>query len=166
MNVLRPTLNRKSTMTTFILPIDTLAREMEAFLMAFLDEFGGSLEELEHPPHDDDYLELVYTLVDDELNQRMRWTSRGYHAQTVLDKRFPDFIFRLDEERRDAFECDVIEPVRSTLLGALDVVIPSTTWDIWYTKRLGRDIVLEKGEDYRIMDWTKRYRKGEFTLHD
>lgn len=33
-------------------------------------------------------------------------------------------------------------------------------WFVWYVKRLGLDIVVEKGPDYRILDWERRMRAG------
>lgn len=33
-------------------------------------------------------------------------------------------------------------------------------WHVWYVRRLGLDILIEKGPDYRILDWERRMRAG------
>jgi len=34
------------------------------------------------------------------------------------------------------------------------------SWHVWYVRRLGLDIMIEKGPDYRILDWERRMKAG------
>lgn len=58
------------------------------------------------------------------------------------------------------YNTTVVEDIWYLLCQQISEIIPEKTWKVWTLCRLGRDLYLKEGEDYRIIDWMKN-NKGE-----
>lgn len=57
---------------------------------------------------------------------------------------------------------EVIAYVEEILHGVLKKYIPCKTWVVWYQKCIGDVVIIEPGDDYRIIDWERRMSTGEW----
>lgn len=60
------------------------------------------------------------------------------------------------------FQMEVTEVLRSKMFDKVSQVIPGATYDIYRTTRLPGGVLLEKGPDFRVVDWTRRMGCGEW----
>ena len=134
----------------------------------------------------DDCRRIVEAMMLDELTLQLKWLSKSdgeyqTHLQRVMLSIFPDWD-ALDPEqasnlpkehleiwREQAVKCStdiyrkVLEPLTLRIARWVGTAIPESTWDMWYVRPLGRDLVLEQGEDYRVWDWERRMSSGEWS---
>lgn len=153
-------------MRSFIIPVDRLSTALEAYLETYLQQFGKTVKDLPYQPTEDDLLIVVQTLIDDEINHRLKWAKSTRNLDMILERFFPSLVQNDEEVIEMDFEGDVIELVRDDILQLINTLIPENSWKIWHSRLLARDLILEEGEDYRIADWTARFARGEITLND
>ena len=55
---------------------------------------------------------------------------------------------------------NVVSFVEEILHNTLKNYIPNPTWIVWFQRCLGDVVILEPGEDYRILDWERRMADG------
>lgn len=60
------------------------------------------------------------------------------------------------------FAMEVGEVIRSKMFDKLSSIIPGPTYDIYRTARTAGGVLLEKGPDYRVVDWMRRTGNGEW----
>lgn len=56
------------------------------------------------------------------------------------------------------YDSTIIDAVWLAIQELINTALPEKTWKVWDIHRLGRDLYMKEGEDYRVMDWMKRYR--------
>lgn len=56
------------------------------------------------------------------------------------------------------YDSTVVDDVWLSINELVKMAIPEKTWKVWEVQRLGCDLYLKEGEDYRIKDWMKRHR--------
>ncbi len=130
---------------------------------------------------------LIRALLEDELNAQMAWVSINPDTRSQIEQVLLDLIPlwdalnenlhpQLPPEHLEAwkdqivrycgeFYRQVIEPTQKKVISWVQNIIPYRTWDVWTVRELGWDLVLEKGEDFRVLDWERRMASGEWT-HD
>ncbi|QVD49119.1 hypothetical protein LUCX_49 [Xanthomonas phage vB_XciM_LucasX] len=102
---------------------------------------------------------LVYALYLDAIEQRSHWAalagpSDAYERQmgkmiAGYSEAPMEFTARVFMDVVDEAEISVEESMRLIEAGG-------KTWNVWYVRQLGPSIMLEKGPDYRILDWERR----------
>lgn len=102
---------------------------------------------------------LVVALYLDQLQATSKWLpERNAHEHYELE------MYKLVEGWRDlttaqqkAFFSEVVqcayEDVHDWVLNFDD---GQASWHIWYVRRVGLDVIIEKGPDFRIVDWERR----------
>lgn len=117
--------------------------------------------------------ELIYAFVDDMLSARMRWSKSSYNYDNQLEKIFPWFaplknvrygntMHVVECEISSAFYEKILSVLEDEIIELVDDRIEDRTWNVWSISKLGRDIVLVEGPDYRILDWERRMQTGEW----
>lgn len=103
--------------------------------------------------------ELVVALYLDQLHGFCKWTPQAgtdfyYDSEMVkLVKGWKD----LSSQQQKAFYTEVIQPAYEEVHDwVLEFDRDQDSWHIWYVRRLGLDVIVEKGTDYRILDWERR----------
>jgi hypothetical protein len=56
----------------------------------------------------------------------------------------------------DDYTATLLDDAFQIIFQVVDTIIPNPTWDVWEIKCLGKDLFLNKLEDYRIKDWERR----------
>lgn len=117
--------------------------------------------------------DIIVCYIDDGINEQLRWARRSENADAALVKYFPWFNLVGDNKNGDGvvnpnvefsnhFYVDVLDRIEMRIHDLITQVIPDRTWDIWSMKRVGRTLYLVKGSDYRVMDWERRMKSGEW----
>lgn len=108
---------------------------------------------------------IVLQIVNDVLNKQLIWSKASEGLGDVLAEIFPFWENRYDERQTPlmaTFQMQVIGPLYSMINGFIYDTLPHQTWDVWYTNRMGLDVVLEQGEDYRIISWHRHIESGDW----
>ena len=58
----------------------------------------------------------------------------------------------------------VLMEVEDLIRNKMRELIPEKTWMVWLDKLTGDTIILEKHEDFRVLDWERRMATGEWTV--
>ena len=108
--------------------------------------------------------DLVAALYLDMLQETSKWAQVAGKADhtTAQWKRMVEnwteiSTRKLENELFVEVIRDAYEDIHDWLNG-FDSGEPS--WHVWYVRRLGLDIAIEKGPDFRILDWERRMRAG------
>lgn len=132
--------------------------------------------------------EIIRAIIDDTLNQKMIWVPKiaddNPHLNATMQKFFPQWdgkdeqhASRLPREhaavwREQAVIASdhafhrVIRPVINKINRLIAAAIPDETWQVWTVRPVGRDVGLLEGQDWRVLDWNRRMRNGEWSLND
>lgn len=110
----------------------------------------------------DQALNIVYLMLDDTVNSQMRWAKDRRQYEAALELAIPWLRMRQGDPRTDDYLCEAFDEIEVGINNLVELVIPTRTWMCWIARRVGSDALLVCGEDYRIMDWERRTRSGEW----
>lgn len=123
----------------------------------------------------------LYALAEDYLNRRQYWHAeyspgserllRGTERyDRIMSNFLPPEVWVLPGNRQinfaeqlSRFELDVGEFVRNRIYDRLQSVVPTATYDIYRSMLVPGGILLERGPDFRVVDWTRRMESGEWS---
>lgn len=116
-------------------------------------------------------LEIVNAIVEEELTSKLNWTYRkrvtenviGKHLDWWVDTNQPIMRKEQNAHFSDYFFNLIIDPlfdrISMMLLESLGVE-GKNLWCLWHTHPLNNDLVIERGEDYRLVDYERRVLEG------
>lgn len=169
-----------------IYPIENASAELEARYERFIEEGGYPLHVkayqldkdcavvVEALPKLKEWHLLAVDILDDALNTCLKWAHKTNQTETRLSDILPLYTMNEaesgSEERVRASESfweSVLDPVYAKLSNWIDEAVGGENdedlWRIWYIKPFKDKIILEKGMDYRVYDWQKRMKSGDWT---
>ena len=168
-----------------IYPLESAAIELAERYKQYLEEGGYPLHRMkfvleerqspiiiEHPPKVKEWHALLLAVVDDQFNSLMRWAEPSHKEESLLRQILPIYgdkasgllpskPYEQVSEAFDRFYSEVYDPVLTKINDWLDDLIgddPEDYWRIWHIRQMGRDILIERGIDYRVYEW-QRQRK-------
>ncbi len=103
--------------------------------------------------------ELLTALYLDQLHNFCKWTPIAGSDQYYEDQiqTMVEGWTGLATTQQQAFYREVLQPVYEEVHDWVARFDDSEdSWHIWYVRRLGLDVIIEKGPDYRIVDWERR----------
>lgn len=109
---------------------------------------------------------LIVAMYVDMLHETSRWARiAGYEEESATQKQWThmvkDWNDRVDRKLEQTLYRQVIEPVFEEIHNwVLNFDGSDPSWHVWYVRRMGLDIIIEKGQDYRVLDWTRRMEAG------
>lgn len=122
----------------------------------------------------------IHGLFEDYLFRQLYWHaeyrdggSRLLRPAERYDKVMSSFIppkyWHLPEHQMlvftqaiEKYELEVSDRVRTTVFDRMKKIVPEPTYDIFRTTLLPGGVLLQKGPDFRIVDWTRRMESGEW----
>lgn len=114
-----------------------------------------------------DALQIVQAMVEDFLNYQMHWTRQAT-CDALTNQRLAVLFPYWDDERAvkaaQHYHTAVLEQIFDTVGQVVQQFVPNKTWTMWYVSKYGRDMTIERGEDYRVLDWQRRMDSGEWTM--
>lgn len=155
-----------------ILPTGAIAQELQLCTQTFCENDGLPYFDLTGA------VDIVCSLAEDAIFSRLYWctgfTSTTDHRRQdelllrYLDWWQPGAKFALEEplsQISQAYHCFVADPICIKIQDMVDRVMgdvdSQALWCVWHTLRLGADLVLEKGEDYRVIEFERQVLAGQ-----
>jgi len=141
-----------------ILPTGQWAQELHHHINNFTvpNRLGAFTEE--------QVLDITVAIVEDFIFERLEWTQPRDLMEQVMCKHIPWYTPRGNDSLSTSFYMEVIDPyvlrIGHLTAQVLPITSQSSRWLVWYTLRLGNDLVVEKGGDFRILDWEQRVSEG------
>lgn len=117
----------------------------------------------------DDTIKLAYYLVDKIVSKKMIWCRRV--ADYIFEHRLRELMpwyddIRCVNELLIPFE-EILTATADELEESIELLIPeAATYDIINMRLMGTNCVISRGEDYRIVDWERRMKSGEWSRDD
>jgi len=108
---------------------------------------------------------IVNSLLQDLVDRRCTWKTPAQHldrTKGVLAVMFPEWNGAQVLALCDHFVNEVIDPLEDELSAWLSNYMSGAGWHVWTVEEIGSDLVLSKGEDYRVLDWERRMASGEW----
>lgn len=152
-----------------ILPISGLANDLYHRARHFTDQHGlkglsieGAVDICQSVSEESVFNRLYWTkkinMMDESLHCHLDWWLSGMQFSATTDQ----------STICQKFFCDIIDPLFCHMSGIIDQYVgPENTdsmWMVWYTRRLGNDLVLEKGPDYRVVEFERCVLSGELNV--
>lgn len=108
--------------------------------------------------------ELVKALYLDLLHESSKWAQFSGHV-SYTDRQWKRMVHKWDEnvdkKLETALFSEVIQEAYEDIHDwVLELDGAEPTWHVWYVRRMGLDIIVEKGPDYRVLDWERRMNAG------
>ena len=148
-------------MSFIILPTRELAQEFRGRVERWLSD-----REMPLPDGDLDVicLDVIRAIVNEYIDQRMLWIStKTPYIDDQLDISFPQLE---PSDKFAEFYDGLTDEYKDSIKACLDKFLSKETWRVFYIQEMGGDTAVERGEDYRVMDWTRRLESGQFQLDD
>ena len=145
------------------------AGRMAGSICAFLDAAGDTGVAR---PTWQDCLPMVERVLSNELDARSKW-AHAKSSEDLFAELMPWTANVPHGPEYEEFYTEVIVRVVKDVNRWIETFLPSAfgysgkagvtkTWVVWYVKRMGRDIMVEEGPDFRILDWHERMSSGEW----
>lgn len=103
--------------------------------------------------------DLVAAMYLDMLHNFSKWNHGGAndeYVQAQLQRMIPQWN-EAPSSMYGRILSEVIKPVDEEVHDWVVWFNPADAdWSIWYVRRLGYDVIIVRGEDYRILDWERR----------
>lgn len=143
----------------YILPTEPVAQE----LYFHTQDMCVKLNHQIHPFSPVQAFALVQAMVDDSVSKRLRWNRMpSNQTDTFLKAHWAWWSELLENDFSELFHHNILDNAFLSLEEMVDNLIPDDTWDIWYVSMYHRAVLLEKGQDFRIVDWEQRMQSGEW----
>lgn len=166
-------MNKLPAGTTLVLPAADMVLGILERMEIFAAKPGRELfaEMMAHKPVTTDstqginritVAELVKALYIDLLQESSKWAKFAGHIdnyETQWKKMVRGWDDNVSKKLENQLFTEVIRDAYDEIhdwLNEFDDGDPS--WHVWYVRRLGLDIMIEKGQDYRILDWERRMK--------
>lgn len=149
------------------------AGRMAGSIGAFLDAAGDTGTPR---PRWQDCLPMIERILSNELDSRSMW-AHPKSSEDLFEELLPWTKNVPKGQVYEEFYTEVIIRVTKDVNRWIETFLPSAhgfsgkagvkkSWIVWYVRAMGRDILIEEGPDFRILDWHERMANGEWKDHD
>lgn len=103
---------------------------------------------------------LVFKLYDDKLSEMLKWMTPTTDFDTLLEQHLPWFAINGRDEVSSSFITEVIDPIEIRVRNSITKYVPTRTYNLITLKQIREVLILNIGEDYRIVEWEHLIRTG------
>tara|TARA_B100000929_G_scaffold100901_1_gene79643 strand:- start:5807 stop:6211 length:405 start_codon:yes stop_codon:yes gene_type:complete len=118
---------------------------------------------------------MVKAMVDDEINGRLHWTSPSHCLDQTLERVLPWWGGTYALQGEDAhselcqtYYCGVLDPAIIRINALLTQLMgdsgSESMWHVWHTLPIGNDLLIERGEDYRVVEFERQVMTGNLNV--
>jgi hypothetical protein len=151
---------------TVIVDLADLASRLENDVLLFWSSnFTGDCKSFLR----DALLTYVEHALRDNINNRLAWSITTVVSENILKDAIrhcvsPTTIQTLSFNTLwDLFFCKYLDQFELEVDRLINTIVtPNLLFRVWHTRRAHTMFVIDCGEDYRILDWTRRMGKGEW----
>lgn len=149
-----------------ILPITSLAIDLQSSTNFFCLRYNLNTIEL------DSSIDIIRAMIDDEINSRLFWANPTQHLDQSLEQNVTwwsgSHALQGDDAASEicqAYYCNVIDNTLIRIGALLTQLMGSPEsedmWHVWYTMPIANDLLIERGEDYRVVEFERQVLSGE-----
>lgn len=146
----------------YIYPLYDVALKVQAASEVFIvdHQVGGVLPSVE------EFTQVLEKALDDTINRRLLWAKNTHQFAQCLEQLLPWYHSDHHDDLSDAYYCYALDTELARLQEWIFTVVPKDTWRVWYFRRVRDDVYLEKGQDYRVLEFERVVMNGELTVED
>jgi hypothetical protein len=113
------------------------------------------------PPKRTELMNIITAAVEDYIGDKsIRPTKYVSTLKDVMQENLP--WFEEGDKFSDWWYAEIWDPIDLRLMEIISEAIPHKTWDVWSVERRGSDLILTNFGDFRILEWTKKTKSGEW----
>ena len=147
----------------FVFPVKDIADGLETSTNMFCEAYA-----LPAPKEPAIYVKIIQEIVDDCVQEKMIWCDYTGDIVSKLSQYIPWFEDDYDKVTKptrrtklsDDYYTHTVDHIQLQVNQILSEWIGLSTWNVWHTRPLGDDVLLEKGEDYRAVEFTRLVENG------
>lgn len=102
-------------------------------------------------------LQIIEGLVKQRIDQFVQWRRRGSNSLDWMERHFDPRTPKIDI-------VEIGEWYLAEVSDAMAEWLSNHHWHLFFTKRSGTQMRIDRCGDYRVLDWMHRYESGEITL--
>jgi hypothetical protein len=119
--------------------------------------------------------DIIVSMMDDAVNNQLQWAKNTENHVMYIRRTFelwseesPDEEDSITPVQKafysdcDYFYAEVLDTYYVEICEWVSDAIEDNDWCMCFMRRMGSDIVLETGMDFRIYDWQRRTNSGEW----
>jgi hypothetical protein len=142
-----------SKKVVFILPTSNIAEYLFNRTLYKLAPLGIN------PPPFEWYLSFCKTLTHDIMNRRMAWSkanSQSYSSDEMVDQVCQYLDVSVDASRQvSSALIGILGETEAQLQQYINMHVPTSSWCVWIIKDFFNDVIIEEGEDFRILEYNR-----------
>ncbi len=142
-----------SKKVVFILPTSNIAEYLFNRTLYKLAPMGVN------PPPFEWYLSFCKTLTNDIMNRRMAWSKSdcpSYTSDEMVDQVCGYLDSSIDISRTISKALtEILGETEHQLQRYINTHVPESSWSVWSVRDFFNDMVIEEGEDYRILEYQR-----------
>ncbi len=141
-----------------IVQISSIADYLLGMLRNYRVKFKNSL--LDVNITFEDACDIVRAMVEQNITERLYWVPVPTDASKEIARVFAGYNDVDHEKRAKSLKVHVFNEVEALVESAIERIMGcERTWYMWTTKRIGHDLWLEPGVDFRIHEWENAVRE-------
>lgn len=119
-------------------------------------------------PTDAQLYGVLVAILNETLNSRLAWPAPTNEVTTAL----ASFVDEYSEDENDQasssyFNNVIIDlPDYCQMKEFICTLVPANSWDVWLLRRVGGVVYLEKGQDFRILEFERLVEAGAIDVTD
>lgn len=112
-------------------------------------------------PEEEEWQALVMAAIEDIIVSKSSYCK---HKTTFLVDKLKTLLpwYEEGDEFSDWWYTNIFDPIDIRLLYLINNLVPEISWDVWSVLEYGRDLKLENSGDYRVLEWEKKTKSGEW----
>lgn len=119
---------------------------------------------------------IIEAMVNEAINNTLIWATNANESDAIISHYLPwwsshDCFYGKSEQSMICYDfyTNIIDPmllkVSAVIGGLLKQTGSDYGWHVWYTRRMGKDMLLERGEDYRIVEFERQVLSNQIAAH-
>lgn len=106
----------------------------------------------------------LYDEIDKLLLLHLSWWVGGRQLAKDRYGRYSDAQVYIHQTFNEQVLDDIVRSAQRVVSQLMCSVEPDDLWRVWHTQRLGSDLVVEKGQDYRIIEFERQVLSGQIKV--
>lgn len=145
----------------YIYPID----ETVAGLKLSIEEYYFALGHTPPEISTQSLREIVFAVIDDAVNSRLAWCEHSPQLDATIAKTFDAYSGDESDQISAQFYMHALEGDITSLTDWVSAIVPRNTWSVWFVNSVAGAIHLERGRDYRIVEFERLVRDKEIRVN-
>lgn len=108
--------------------------------------------------------DIVFAAIDDAVNARLLWCEQSPQVENVIAQVFEGYSGDDTDQASGQFYMEALEEELTAVRHWVASTVPKETWNIWFVRHLHGCVHLERGRDYRVVEYERLVETGKVKL--